>query len=66
MALANRRLHPDLQTVFLMPSEAHTFVAASIVREIHRWGGDVTSFVPPAVVAALAKKRDAGPPPDAV
>ncbi len=56
MALANRRLAPDLQTVFLMPSEAHTFVAASIVREIHRWGGDVTSFVPPVVVDALAAR----------
>ncbi|HEX8385337.1 MAG TPA: pantetheine-phosphate adenylyltransferase [Rubricoccaceae bacterium] len=56
MALANRRLHPDLQTVFLMPSEAHTFVAASIVREIHRWGGDVTSFVPPPVLRALADR----------
>lgn len=54
MALANRRLFPDLQTVFLMPAEAHTFVAASIVREIHRWGGDVSSFVPPVVVEALA------------
>ena len=56
MALANRRLFPELQTVFLMPAEAHTFVAASIVREIHRWGGDVTSFVPPPVVAALAAR----------
>ena len=56
MALANRRLFPELQTVFLMPSEAHTFVAASIVREIHRWGGDVTSFVPPPVQRALAAR----------
>ena len=54
MALANRRLHPELQTVFLMPSEDHTFVAASIVREIHRWRGDVSSFVPPVVADALA------------
>ena len=54
MALANRRLHPELQTVFLMPSEDHTFVAASIVREIHHWGGDVSSFVPPVVANALA------------
>lgn len=59
MALANRRLAPSLQTVFLMPSEDHTFVAASIVREIHRWGGDVSSFVPPPVVAALAARGTA-------
>jgi pantetheine-phosphate adenylyltransferase len=57
MALANRRLFPALQTVFLMPDEAHTFVAASIVREIHRWGGDVRSFVPPVVAEALAARR---------
>lgn len=60
MALANRRLHPELQTVFLMPAEDHTFVAASIVREIHRWGGDVASFVPPVVVEALAGLRAEG------
>ena len=58
MALANRRLFPDLQTVFLMPAEDHTFVAASIVREIHRWGGDVSSFVPPVVAEALAERRE--------
>lgn len=60
MALANRRLFPELQTVFLMPSEDHTFVAASIVREIHRWGGDITSFVPTCVVDALAARTAAG------
>ena len=61
MALANRRLHPELQTVFLMPGEEHTFVASSIVREIHRWGGDVSSFVPPVVADALARLREASP-----
>ena len=60
MALANRRLFPELQSVFLMPAEEHTFVAASIVREIHRWGGDVSSFVPPAVAEAMAKLPPAG------
>lgn len=56
MALANRRLAPEVQTVFLMPSEAHTFLSASIVREIHQWGGDTSSFVPAPVEAALAAK----------
>ncbi len=60
MALANRRLAPRLQTVFLMPGEAHVFVAASIVREIHRWGGDVASFVPTPVLRALAEKPGMG------
>ncbi len=54
MALANRRLAPEVQTVFLMPGEAHAFLAASLVREIHRFGGDTSSFVPPAVQRALA------------
>ena len=57
MALANRRLAPDVQTVFLMPSEEHTFVAASIVREIHRWRGDTSSFVPAPVQAALEARH---------
>ena len=56
MALANRRLAPDLQTVFLMSSEAHTFLTASIVREIHRFGGDTSSFVPGPVQKALAER----------
>ena len=60
MALANRRLFPELQSVFLMPAEDHTFVAASIVRDIHRWGGDVSSFVPTVVVEALAKLSPGG------
>ncbi len=56
MALANRRLAPEVQSVYLMPSEAHTFVAASIVREIHRFGGDTSSFVPQPVQRALDLK----------
>lgn len=57
MAFANRRLYPDLETVFFMTSEAHAFVSASIVREIHTWGGDTSKFVPPPVVQALERKR---------
>ncbi len=59
MAFANRRLRPDVETVFFMTSEEHAFVSASIVREIFRWGGDVSTFVPPPVVAALSQKRAA-------
>ncbi len=56
MAVANRRLAPGVQTVFFPPAEDQAFVAASIVRDIHRWGGDVASFVPPAVARALGEK----------
>jgi pantetheine-phosphate adenylyltransferase len=56
MAFANRRLAPDVETVFLMTSEAHALISASIVREIHRHGGDISSFVPEPVLQAM---RDA-------
>lgn len=56
MAFANRRLAPGVETVFLMTSEANAFVSASIVRDVHRWKGDVGLFVPPRVVEALSRK----------
>ncbi len=56
MAFANRRLAPEIESVFFMTSEEHAYVAASIVREIHRWGGDISSFVPPPVVRMLEEK----------
>ena len=59
MAFANRKLAPDLETIFLMTSEAHAFVSASIVRDVHHWDGDVSKFVPPPVVEALAGKPQA-------
>ncbi len=46
MAGMNRHLHPDVETLFLTPSETYTFISATIVREIARFGGDVTHFVP--------------------
>jgi len=61
MALANRRLHPALETVFLMPSEEHAFTAGVLVREIHRWGGDVSSFVPGPVLERLKEIAVAAP-----
>ena len=56
MALMNRQLNHDLETVFLVPDLNLTFVSSSLVREVARFGGDVTSFVHPAVVRALAGK----------
>lgn len=53
MAFANRRLAPDVETVFFMTSEEHALIAASIVREIHRYGGDISSFVPAPVLEAM-------------
>ena len=49
MAGMNRHLYPDVETLFLTPSEQFTFVSATIVREIAKFGGDVSHFVPPVV-----------------
>ncbi|MFO7808729.1 pantetheine-phosphate adenylyltransferase [Guyparkeria sp.] len=53
LAAINRRLNAKLETVFLSPAEDLGFISSSIVRELTRLGGDVTDFVPPAVVQAL-------------
>ena len=56
LASANRRLDENVETIFLTPSESNYFTSSSLVREIARYGGDVSSFVPAAVVAALDQK----------
>lgn len=56
MALTNRRLAPEIDTLFLMPDEQLTFISASIVKEVAYWGGDLSSFVPDAVARALHAK----------
>lgn len=57
MAGMNRNLHPDVETVFLTPAERYTFISASMVREIARFGGDVSKFVSPSVEARLKAKK---------
>lgn len=57
MAFANRRLHADVETVLFPTAEEHAFLTGSLVREIHDWGGDVSSFVPDLVIRALDEKR---------
>jgi pantetheine-phosphate adenylyltransferase len=59
MAGMNRRLYPDVETLFLTPGEDYMFVSATIVREIARFGGDVSQFVQPAVAARLAARAAA-------
>ncbi len=53
MAGMNRNLYPEVETLFLTPSEQYMFVSATIVREIARFGGDVSQFVHPIVNARL-------------
>jgi pantetheine-phosphate adenylyltransferase len=61
MAMMNRRLAPGLETVFLMPSEAYSYLSSRIVREVARLGGDLTGLVPEQVVAALRRRLGPGP-----
>lgn len=56
MALMNRRLDNNIETVFLMPSEEYSFITSTIVKEAASYGGDVSSLVPKAVVERLKKK----------
>ncbi len=57
MAFANRKLAPELETVFFMTSEEYALISSSMVRDAHRWDGDVSKFVPPPVVEALRRKK---------
>ena len=60
MALANRRLAPELETVVLIGSPEVAHISSRLVREVHRSGGDVTLFVPAAVAACLARRPGGG------
>ncbi|HEX2250115.1 MAG TPA: pantetheine-phosphate adenylyltransferase [Gemmatimonadales bacterium] len=56
MALMNRQLHPSLETVFLVPAVDLTYLSSSLVREVAKFGGDVTALVHPMVAKALARR----------
>ena len=57
LASMNRKLAPDVETMFLTPDEGYSFISSSLVREISALGGDVTPFVHPAVRAALKERH---------
>lgn len=57
MALANRKMAPDVEMIFLMPKETHSYISSSTVREIADRGGDISQFVPPAVKRFIEGKR---------
>jgi pantetheine-phosphate adenylyltransferase len=56
MALMNRHLSPKLETVFMVPSVETTYISSSLVREVARYGGDLTNLVHPTVSRALQQK----------
>lgn len=55
LAGMNRRLAPNVETLFLTPAEQYAFISSSLVREVSRLGGDVSSFVQPDVQNALER-----------
>ena len=57
LAGMNRNLYPEVETLFLTPAEQYTFISATIVREIARFGGDVSKFVSPQVAMKLQQKN---------
>lgn len=56
MTQLNRRLYADVETIFIMPTEEYFFLSSSMVKEIARYGGDVSQFVPGTVAKALKDK----------
>ena len=61
LAGMNRKLYPEVETVFMTPGEEHMFLSATLVREISVMGGDVSKFVSPTVAACLKNKiKDLG------
>jgi len=56
LALMNRKLDENIETIFMMPKDTYTFLSSRIVKEIARLGGDVRAFVPPNVQLSLKKK----------
>jgi pantetheine-phosphate adenylyltransferase len=58
MALMNRKLAPDISTVFLMTSFANVFLSSSLIKEVARLGGDVGFAVPPSVAGRLARLKE--------
>jgi len=56
MALMNRRLQPDIETVFMLASEAHSFISSRLVKEVYGLGGNITGLVPQSVEMRLRRR----------
>ena len=56
MALMNRRLRPDIETVFMMANEAYSFISSRMIKEVFRLGGNITGLVPPSVETRLQRR----------
>ncbi len=56
MAMMNRKLDPEIETLFMMPAEKYTYVSSRLIKGVFRLGGDVTALVPPLVMERLRAK----------
>jgi pantetheine-phosphate adenylyltransferase len=56
MAMMNRKLDPELETLFMMPGEKYTYVSSRLIKGVYQLGGDVSALVPPNVVERLKRK----------
>jgi pantetheine-phosphate adenylyltransferase len=61
MALTNRKLSAQIETVFMMPSESYSYISSKLIKEAASLGADVRCFIPEKVQALLKKKLNAGP-----
>ena len=61
MAMMNRKLNPDIETLFMMPAEKYTYVSSRLIKGVFRLGGDVTALVPPLVMERLKAKNLGAP-----
>lgn len=62
MALMNRRLAPEIETVFMMPAEAYTYISSRVIREVFALGGPIAGLVPDSVEARMRQARHARAP----
>jgi len=60
MALMNRHLQSTIETIFVMPNESYSYTSSNLVKQVARYGGDVSHFVPPNVAEALKKRFGKG------
>ncbi|HEY0263535.1 MAG TPA: pantetheine-phosphate adenylyltransferase [Granulicella sp.] len=57
MAMMNRKLNPEIETLFMMPAEKYTYVSSRLIKGVFQIGGDVSSLVPPLVMERMKAKR---------
>ena len=61
MAWMNRHLNPRIETVFMMPKEEYSYVSSRLLKEVSRFGAEITGLVPPLVFERLRRKQGSGP-----